>query len=471
MSCHNHCFQENKGRALLDFKNIISINNAPGPILLIFPPFHRLMGEKTQWIPLGLSSLAACMTALGCETIIYNADNTPFISKNNEYRLSCSERYRNASQYQKMIQHTDHPIWKEIEKTISEVKPWLVGITVHSENVASANRVLSLVKKYSHDTVTVCGGPHITLAETKNMKNELINYIVKGEGESAFAKLVNDLSLNKATNKVYFEKQSLDLETLPLPNTKHVYKSEDYPFLFKKRMIACSRGCPGQCGFCSAPQLWGRKMRFRSVGHVMLELKEAINAGADKIFFCDDTFVFNRKYSQEICQAIKDSNLKFAWTCTTRANGLKSELLNQMKEVGCKSVHLGVETGSKRILKMIKKKVSLEDVRKAVKLIKEAGIDVSVFMMMGFPTETDEEVQASMNLVKELDAEETLLHPLIPIIGTSVYDEARESGLLEEDINWNKFSRDKLFYSFYKDMAPAKVDHALNSFFELSEKV
>lgn len=454
--------------SLFDFHTLPRLDNIPGTILLIFPPFHRIMGEKTQWIPMGLSSIASSLSALGADVKVYNADNTPYITKQDESRLNCWQRFQNTSLYMDVINQEDHEVWQEIQNVITTIKPFLVGVSVHTENVPSANKICKIIKEISTDIITVCGGPHITLAETQNMPSHLIDYIVKGEGEIAFVELINTIISSWSEEKVFQSKKLADLTTLPRVDTSLILNVENYPIIRKKRMVGCSRGCPGKCGFCSAPQLWSNKIRYRKINDVIDELKNLLAEGTEKIFFIDDTFITNYRYTIELCQEIIENNLKFSWTCTTRATTIKPGLLQLMKQAGCHSIHLGVESGSEKMLDLVCKGVKLKKIREAAQLIKEAGIELSVFMLVGFPGETKEDIIASMDLVKELEADEVLVHPLVPLIGTPIYNIARKKRYLKEDIDWSTWTRNNLLYSFFSDMQPSEVDSIVKDFFILA---
>lgn len=454
----------------LDFASLEPIDHAPGPALMIFPPFHRLMGERTQWIPLGSLSLASALSALGIDARVYNADSTPFIGKEEERRFTCWERFRRAADYPAMVRDDDHGIWHEVRQVIREVSPWVVGVTVHSENVAAANKVCRLVKAVNRRTLVICGGPHITLAGTHSMDTQVIDVFVKGEGEYALASLLHQLLRQQGRPPASFQAPGLlDLNTLPPVSLATFHRLANYPLAPRKRLISCSRGCPGRCGFCSAPQLWTRRIRRRDVALVMAELESAVHGGAEKVFFVDDTFVSNRQYIESLCSRLIASPCKVSWTCTTRANGLTPGLLRLMREAGCHSIHLGVETGSERLLGLVTKDITLDMVRRTTQMIKDAGIGLSLFFMVGLPGETRQDIQSSMSLCRELAGDETLLHPYVPIVGTSLYQYAADRSLIPADLDWNSFTRDALFESFFAGMATDEITQQVQSFFALAE--
>lgn len=455
----------------LDFASLEPIDHAPGPALMIFPPFHRLMGERTQWIPTGSLSLASALSALGVDAYVYNADSTPFIGKGEERRFTCWERFRSAANYPALIRDDDHAIWHELRQVIREISPWVVGVTVHSENVAAANKVCRLVKAVNPRTLVICGGPHVTLAGARSMDSHVIDIFVKGEGEYALGFLLRQLLRQRSQPPTIFQAPGLlDLDTLPPLSLTTLYQLANYPLAPRKRLIACSRGCPGRCGFCSAPRLWTRRIRRRDVGLVMTELESAVRDGAEKVFFIDDTFVNNRPYVESLCSRLIASPHKVSWTCTTRASGLTPGLLKLMREAGCHSIHLGVETGSERLLALVTKDITLEMVRRTTRMIKDAGVGLSLFFMVGLPGETKQDIQSSMDLCRELAGDETLLHPYVPIVGTPLYDYAARKGLIPADLDWNSFTRDALFETFFADMGTEEIAHQVRSFFALAER-
>jgi len=196
--------------------------------------------------------------------------------------------------------------------------------------------------------------------------------------------------------------------------------------------VLTSRGCPYPCMFCCAHAAWGtKKPRLRSVENVIEELKILHRHYQQKFFiFWDDLFTYDRKRAIHLCRRIIEENLKISWLCLVRINTLDAELLEIMKEAGCIEIQIGIESGSNRILKLIKKSLTIEMIKSAVPLIKNSGIKWRIFLMIGFPTETEKEIAETIGLVDELNPDFVDLGIFAPYPGTPIHEELKAQGLL-----------------------------------------
>jgi anaerobic magnesium-protoporphyrin IX monomethyl ester cyclase len=204
--------------------------------------------------------------------------------------------------------------------------------------------------------------------------------------------------------------------------------------------IITGRGCPFSCAYCGSPALWHREARFRSVGNVIGELeylKE--NFKTSNIHFADDTFTIKKDRAKEICQQIIDRSLNIKWLCDTRADCLDKELIELMKRAGCIRLKIGVESGSNRVLKAMRKGETREKIRQAVKWIKEAGVPFTAYFMTGFPTETNEDLRETIDFAREIDADYYSLSVLAPYYGTQVWKDLEKAGKTIDKEHWEYF--------------------------------
>lgn len=229
-----------------------------------------------------------------------------------------------------------------------------------------------------------------------------------------------------------------------IPFVSRIYKKHlnirDYVLghtFYPMVQIFTGRGCPNQCTFCSWPEtLMGRKYRSRSVGNIVSEFEYISNEIPEvkEIFIEDDTFTINKDKVKNICTEIKERNLNIIWSCNARAN-LDYETMKLMKDAGCRLLDVGYESGSDKILKNIKKNISLDDSKKFTSNAKKAGLRILADFIFGMPGETTETAEQTIKFVKDVRPDIAQFAVATPIPGTVFYSWARKNGyLLVDDI-------------------------------------
>jgi radical SAM superfamily enzyme YgiQ (UPF0313 family) len=193
--------------------------------------------------------------------------------------------------------------------------------------------------------------------------------------------------------------------------------------------VITSRGCPAHCNFCCTSTYWGQKVRMYSIKRVIDEIEIMINKyGANKILFHDDTFNLSVKRVIEICDEIIKRKLNITWAAACRVHPVSKEMIEKMIEAGCRHICWGVESGSEKMLKLIDKKITKEQIKKAYDLCKEyiGIISVGAFTMVGNPGESDETINESSEFINTLsltDNPGTAALYILP--GTKVYEDLK----------------------------------------------
>lgn len=452
-------------------------------VLLISPPHDRLREMEDNFFPPGLGYIAAVLRDKGHYVRIYNADMGPETSK---FRLiTAKNRLKLFKTFLENLNNPDFYVWREIEKVVKDFSPDVVGITMLSDVYASALKTADICKKVNKNVLIVAGGPHVTIMPEKVIKEPSIDFTISGEGEFAFAKLldmiskgINDfssltgLSYKKGDNVFVSRSPAVieNINVLPLPARDLVL----FPDIYKPNamnFILASRGCPYRCTYCASAKIWGNRYKFRSVESIISEIEVMIDKYKVVHFrFWDDTFTSIKQNILELCNELikKGLNKRVHWNCLTRVNVIDEELLTILKKSGCTMMAIGVESGSERILKLTKKGITLDQIRKAVKLIKKHKFLLHCYWMLGLPQETEEDIRASIKLMKELDADGNMVNVLRPYPGTELYGEIVKLGLLEADYDW----KDPInFYHGWTSMTQERFDALLNEMLETAEKV
>jgi radical SAM superfamily enzyme YgiQ (UPF0313 family) len=342
---------------------------------------------------------------------------------------------------------------------LQKSKPDIVGISILTPMYVRAQETIAIVKKTLEKAIIIVGGPHVTVfPEITLNENNDIDIAVFGEAEQTIVELINHFKgkgtlkgikgiAYKAEDKVYInEARPLknDIDNLPLP-ARDLLPMKSYkpaPTYFKKLpsyLILASRGCPFNCAYCS--KVSGKIYRKHSIKRIITEMKLLIDEyGAKDIIFRDDTFTVDREHVIKLCnEIIKEGiNKKIEWSCMTRVNLVDKELLELMKKAGCWSIHYGVESGNQRLLDLIDKGITLEQVKKAFKLTREAGIEIKAFFMLGLPTETKEESMKTIEFSKEIDPDWVQFTITTPYPGTKLYDITKKDHTLKS-FKWENY--------------------------------
>jgi radical SAM superfamily enzyme YgiQ (UPF0313 family) len=343
----------------------------------------------------------------------------------------------------------------DVERELRSFNPDVVGITSVTPSIYEAYKVAETAKKVREDCKVVLGGPHATFMPRQTMEEcEYIDIIVRGEGEETTSELIENIEKGAPLNEVKgitFREKNEIIDTEPRPFIKNI---DDIPFpsrdllpmhLYKFNGVKyttmlTSRGCPFKCSFCSSSRLFGGYWRGRSPENVLEEMKIVYEEyGIRNIEFMDDTFTLNQERAEKICDEIIKQGWDISWGASSRVDTLSKKLVEKMKKAGCWIIFLGIESGSQKILDAIGKRITLEQVKKAVKILKDAGIQVLGSFIIGFVQDTKETIKETIKFAKSLNLNYAEFSILTPYPGTPIFDYAKKHGmLLTED--WSKYT-------------------------------
>ena len=232
-----------------------------------------------------------------------------------------------------------------------------------------------------------------------------------------------------------------DLDTLPFP-ARHLTSYEKYSSLLARRTptttMFTSRGCPFRCAFCDRPHL-GKRFRARSPRNVVDEMEACTRLGIYEFLVYDDTFTVDRSRVLDICEEIQDRKLDVGWDIRARVDTVDLEMLKALRAAGCERIHYGVEAGTEKILKVLNKRITIEQVRDSFRWTKQMGIDVLAYFMIGSPTETREDILQTVAVAKSLNPDYVHITILTPFPGTQIYFDGLAQGVFKEDY-WHQFA-------------------------------
>ena len=321
-------------------------------------------------------------------------------------------------------------------KMLERERPDVLGLSVFTFNRHPSHQLARLAKRVLPDLTIVAGGPHVTHLDGAWLTAyPEFDAVIRGEGEDTLLEMVRKKaagqSLDGIAGTTTRTTRAPDRPTIPeldrLPqNADHLARSLGVDVPDQLRYFISSRGCPGACTFCNTPDFWGRRVRFRSVDDVLRELRTMrARHGLVHVSFRDDTFTAHRPRTLELCRRLIDEGPTFLWDCQSRVNLVDEERLRWMKRAGCHHVQYGIESGSERILKLLQKDISLEQIRTAVAMTRAAGLVVSIYLISGVPEETEEDIQATVDLIREVLPHDGIVAPLAIYPGTRLYEESK----------------------------------------------
>ncbi len=345
--------------------------------------------------------------------------------------------------------------FEDLRREISSFSPDVVGITSTTSTIKDAYVVAKITKEWNENAKVVIGGPHVSFVPKLTFEEcPYVDYLVMFEGEETWRELLDKVERGKQVNDVrglaYKEGDAVkinppramvkSLDELPLP-AYDLLPWKAYELEGKKfATIITSRGCPFNCIFCSSSLQFGKVWRGHSPERVLEELKILREEhGREEIEFLDDTFTLNRKRAIEIAKNIKREGLDISWSFSSRVDTIDLELAKELRSAGGHAVFFGLESGSQRILDLIGKGISLERAKRAVKIAKEAELNVMGAFIIGFPDETPEEMIQTINFSLKLDLDFVQYTIATPYPGTKLWEIAlKEDLLLTRD--WSKFT-------------------------------
>jgi len=345
--------------------------------------------------------------------------------------------------------------------------PFLLGVSATTHNRFNAMEILNRVKEKSNNEIfTVVGGPHFSLIADQAIVNiPSLDFVVRGEGEETMLRLasqlvedggirtenlakINGLTFRNNGKPVSNSDREFikNLDSLPSP-AWHLFSINKYNArlegIIKYRAIGVmsSRGCPQDCVFCVNSAFWKKFFRHHSPKRFVDEIEFLHKKYGFRAFdFWDDTLTIFKPHVIEICNEIIKRNLSIKWYTRARVNTVDFELLSLMKRAGCRAISFGVESGSEKILRIIQKKITIQQVWDAAKACKELDLNTKFFFVHSLPGETKEDFNITLDLIDKLNAYSPNFHCYEGIAriypGTQLETLAKKEGKLPVDFDW-----------------------------------
>jgi anaerobic magnesium-protoporphyrin IX monomethyl ester cyclase len=361
---------------------------------------------------------------------------------------------------------------------LTSAKPRVVGIYVNLMTKVNVLELITFCRKNLPMTTVVLGGPEVRY-NAENFLRHGAHFCIVGEGEETMKELC-DLVINNRgdmsiINGIAFlsgsgfvqngEREKLkDLDDL-VPAREKIDLTR-YLVAWKaahgKNTLSVStmRGCPYTCKWCSRA-VYGLSYRRRSAARVVEELAKVIrDYNPDSLWFVDDVFTISHKWLREFADELKRQDVKISYECITRADRMNEDVIRLLESTGCFRVWIGAESGSQKVIDLMDRRVKVGQVREMIKLSRTYGIETGTFIMLGYPGETEQDIEETILHLKDSNPDHFTITIAYPIKGTDLFGEVE--ALQTKSLEWSTSSdRDidfkRMYNRRYYDFAVRRV--------------
>ncbi|MCX7994375.1 MAG: B12-binding domain-containing radical SAM protein [candidate division WOR-3 bacterium] len=349
---------------------------------------------------------------------------------------------------------------KGLEHWLSSYQPKFLGIWGTPLNRFESFRLARIAKSVNKDLIVVLLGPYATFTALQVLQDiPEIDFVIRGEGENVFYELIKafgtDLDFEKIRGLSFRMDNNpvqnppalrLHLDSLP-PPSYHLLNMKRYEIkmdFIKKRgiSISSSRGCLHRCNFCLTGKMYNNLLTVRSPRHVVDEVEKLLKIyHFEAIKFVDSVLSLDREHIENLCDEIINRNLKLPWECEVCPGTVDEQLLEKMKQAGCYLVNIGIESGSQKVLDLMRKGITVEQAEHLLQLCAESGIKVKAFFSFGHISETMADVEKTFEFIERnrdlmSRVEYTIGIRIYP--GTYLEEYAIKNNLLPADFKWTE---------------------------------
>jgi len=336
---------------------------------------------------------------------------------------------------------------------LERARPDVVGLSAMTYEAGCMHAVAREIKRRLPEVIVVCGGPHPSVADQDVMADESVDFVVRGEGELIFRDLLDGLAAGRGDwsdcTGINWRRPDgtavrnpdrpppADLSELPFPawdlidHAKYhsvprggvIYAHKEFATMFS------SRACPWRCTYCH--NSYGKTFRERSAEHVLDEIELLVTRyGVKEIVFMDDIFNFRPERAKQIARGIIEREYKLALTFPNGFRGdiLDEELVDLLVRAGMYRCMVAIESAVPRIQKVMKKNLKIDRARRMVDYIARKGVMVHGAFMLGFPTETAEEMRSTIDWAAASSFHTAAFFRVIPFKGTELFSEVEHAG-------------------------------------------
>jgi len=351
-----------------------------------------------------------------------------------------------------------------------ECQPDIVAIYTNLMTKLNVIEMISTIRSHAQlkDCCIVLGGPDLR----HNVDDYLSigsDILVIGEGEQTMLEIVQTRKAGNTTEYGHIDGVAYrsNGETITTPERSRIRPVDSLPYPAREKIdmqpyldtwkdnhgmsamtVSTQRGCPYTCKWCSTA-VYGQSYRRRSPHLVAEELKYLKDTyNPDSIWFVDDVFTVSHKWLEEFATAVKEMDAMIPFECITRADRMTEEVIDHLKAAGCFRIWIGAESGSQRIIDAMDRRVDVDYVAEMIKMTRRKGLEAGTFIMLGYPGETEEDIEITVDYLKDCKPDQFTITVAYPIKGTSLYNEVEEKQ--NQVLDWTRTTdRDRDFERTY----------------------
>jgi len=350
--------------------------------------------------------------------------------------------------------HAKNKLTDDLAPDVQEFDPHIVALTAKTLGWPAVIEIAQMVRQASPNAVIVVGGPQLTLYAKESLTWDCFDLAVVGDGEDTLLEICERYEAGQSLEGVagtVYRKDGVTLEgpARPLAPTIDKYPMPawdlvdmtDYHCLTLLRPFATmvtTRGCPWHCGYCS--QVYSEKLRFRAPELVVDEMEYLEKEkGVREIVFFDETFTIGKRRMKKFSQLVQERGLTVKFNIRARVDTVDREVLEHLKAAGLRSIHMGVEAGTDRLLKIMNKQITREQTTRAFRVARELGIETRGYFMIGYYDATPQDIEDTIDFAAGLGLDWASFSVATALPGTDLYTVAQERGYVNGDF-WREYT-------------------------------
>jgi anaerobic magnesium-protoporphyrin IX monomethyl ester cyclase len=340
---------------------------------------------------------------------------------------------------------------------VQDFDPHIVALTAKTLGWPAVIEIAQMIRVACPKALIVVGGPHLSIYPKESLSWDCFDLAVVGDGEDTLLEICERIESGSEWTDIlgtYARLPSGDVvKNPPRPLSKDINKYpmtgwdlinlDNYHCLTLLKPFATmvtTRGCPWHCGYCS--QVYSEKLRFRDVGLVVDEMEYLEKYhGIREIVFFDETFTIGKRRMRAFSEEVLRRNLSVKFNIRARVDTIDRETVRLLKRAGLRSIHMGVEAGTDRVLKIMNKQITRAQTQEAFRVCREEGVDTRGYFMVGYYDATHEDVDEMINFASGLGLDWASFSVATALPATDLYRIAQERGYVDGDF-WRQYTID-----------------------------
>ncbi len=353
--------------------------------------------------------------------------------------------------------HVENIFPADAVNRVQEYDPKIVALTAKTLGWPAVIEIAQMVRATVPNAVIVVGGPHLSIYPKESLSWDCFDIACIGDGEDTFLEICERVASGSEWTDVlgtYARLPNGDVvKNPPRPLSKNIDKYPmtawdlmpvvDYHCLTLLKPFATmvtTRGCPWHCGYCS--QVYSEKLRFRSVELVVDEMEYLVNNyGIKEIVFFDETFTIGKKRMRKFAEEVLRRNVHVKFNIRARVDTIDREVVRLLKRAGLRSIHMGVEAGTDRVLKIMNKQITRQQTERAFRICREEGVDTRGYFMVGYYDAVPQDVEQMIDFAAGLGLDWASFSVATALPATDLYNVAQERGYVNGDF-WKQYTID-----------------------------